>query len=74
MNTWKVMLGVNGILLATLLLVVGPLRSQLSAQGPTTQPSLSPCCKTSVEGSKFCCADCCGSGYRCSSLCETKKT
>ena len=74
MKTWKVMLGVNGVLLAVLLLVVGPLRSELSAQGPTTQPNLSPCCKTAIEGNKFCCADCCGSGYRCSSACETKRT
>ena len=74
MNTWKVMLGVNGVLVAALLLVLGPLRSQLSAQGSPTQPSLSPCCRTAIEGNKFCCADCCGTGNRCSSACETTKT
>ena len=70
MKTWKVMLGVNGALLAALLLVAGPLRTPLHAQ---LEPRLSPCCKTSIEGGRFCCADCCGSGYKCSSGCETKK-
>jgi len=71
MKPWKVMLGVNGVLLATLFLVAGPLRSPVSAQ---YAPSLSPCCKTAIEGNQFCCADCCGTGYRCSSACATKKT
>jgi len=73
MKPWKVMLGVNGVLLAAFVLVAGPLRSPLAAQGGV-EPRLYPCCKTAVEGNKFCCADCCGSGSRCSSACETRKT
>lgn len=71
MKPWKMLLGVNGVLLAALLLVAGPLRSPLTAQGGG-EPRLSPCCRTSIEGSKFCCADCCGTGYRCSSACAKK--
>ena len=74
MKTWKVMLGVNGVLLTAIVVGAGPLASRLTAQTNPLEPRISPCCKTAVEGNKFCCADCCGSGYRCSSACETKKT
>jgi len=70
MKPWKVMLGLNGVLLAALVLIAGPLRSPLSAQGGV-EPRLYPCCKTAIEGNKFCCADCCGSGWRCMSSCAT---
>lgn len=72
MKSWKMLLVANGVLLAALVLVAGPLRSPLTAQRLPTEPYLSPCCKTSVEGTKFCCADCCGSGYQCSSVCIKK--
>lgn len=72
MKLWKMLVGANGFLLAGLVLVAGPLRSPLTAQGGA-EPRLSPCCKTAIEGNKFCCADCCGSGYRCMSSCETNK-
>lgn len=69
MEPWKMMFGVNVVLLAALALVAGPLRSPLQAQ---YEPYLSPCCKSSIEGPKFCCMDCCGSGYQCSSACLRK--
>lgn len=69
MKSWKVMLTVNGVLLVALALVAGPLRSPLQAQ---YEPHLSPCCRTSIEGGKFCCLDCCGTGYQCSSACLRK--
>lgn len=72
MKPWKAMLCVNVVLLPALALVTGPLRSPLGAQGPFA-PYLSPCCKTAIEGGKFCCQDCCGSGYQCSSACSGKK-
>jgi len=72
MKPWKVMLGVNGVLVAALFLVAGPLHSPVSAQWPT-EPYLSPCCKTAIEGNSFCCSDCCGSGYQCSSACAPRK-
>ena len=49
MKPWKMLLVANGVLLAVLMLVAGPLRSPLSAQGGV-EPSLSPCCKTAIEG------------------------
>jgi hypothetical protein len=72
MKPWKMLVGVNGVLLAALLLVAGPLRSPLNAQ---FDPRLSDCCKTAIEGSKFCCSECCGTGYYCLSSCRnTKRT
>lgn len=72
MKPLNMLLGVNGVLLAGLVLIAGPFGSALSAQTWPTEPSLSPCCKTAVEGNQFCCADCCGSGWRCKSACEKK--